>query len=614
MSLGVYAHDHTAEFRACLYQTAHSPNVAIGCRSMWSRVAPPSALVQSCATGSGRFRLSSLPMRAHLSTLSLAAVAIVLLVEGFVMRPAREPVARDIDSAVRRVQTLSLGRSAFTDQRLIYRAEYLDPRRWFFPFQKPFVFRTPGGYQSIFPTLAAAIDVPFEYLGGFPAIRAVSIAATGCAAWLLLSVTGHRRDWLLPVLFVLATPVWFYSMGASGPPVAMALALGGVFVSMTSGPRTRALFGGLLIGVASLLRDESLALLPGLMIVLLVLRKELRSPALALAGAVAPVVAMAVIDRVVYDRPAAAHMLHAVSLFADVPAGSVPALSRMGWYERYATVLIYWLDGHSTAHLLVVAAVVLAGAIAWWRYRSPYALLPAMAVLAYSAVADTWMVLNAPRRLPGLLRLSPFVAFAALPAAFLQSNERSLRRAAQCIAAVFILVALLTTNTAGGKSLGPRLLLPAFPLIVLAAWLGIRSHLANWREGASQSIVGGTGALLIACALIINVAVEMPIFRTVDADATAAARHIATAPDPAIVFGNPLFIEVAIPAYTTKAVMLVSSAQDRLDIASRLAAAQVRTFLSIGRDDGFDLVGGFEPFTAREERRFGPWIVRRWGR
>lgn len=544
--------------------------------------------------------------------LGVALVLAVLLIEGFIMRPAREPVSRDIDSAVRRLQTLSLGRSAFTDQRLPYRGEYLDPKRWYFPFEKPFVFRTPGGDQSIFPTLAAAIDVPFEYLGGFPAIRALSIVAMVCAAWLTTVLAGNRRDALLPVLFVLATPAWFYAMGASGPPVSLAICLAGVWLGFSRDLADRdAFWCGALVGIASLLRDENLALLPGLMLVAAARKRSLRTPAIMALGAILPVVMMGFVDRVLYRRPAAAHLLHAVSLFADVP-GRVPELARMSWSDRYATVFIYWLDGVSTAHFLLLIAALIVTWVLWLRYRSPWTLAPTLAILIGSAAADTWMTMHAPRRLPGLLRLSPFIGLAAVPCA-LDPRRATIRRSAQCVAAVFIAVAFLTTNTAGGKSLGPRLLLPAFPFLVIAAWLPVREHLAKW-SGAGHKLVAVAGLALAASALLINIAVQMRLFRMVDRDSTAVAREVSASEVPAVVFANPLFIEVTIPAYMRKTVMLVKSAQDQQDVASRFAAGGVRAFLTVGRSDGYDLTGGFDGFEPVHEGRHGPWIVRRWAR
>ena len=171
----------------------------------------------------------------------LALVAAVLLVEGFLLRAPYEPAPREIDSAVKRVQAQALADNAFLRQSLPYRARYLDPQQWYLPFVKPFVLRTRTGMQSIFPTVAAAIDVPFERLGGLAAIRLASIGAMLLAVALTLTIARIDSDGLAPVAMVLGTPLWFYALAGTSHTAALALAMLAVFLAMD---RDRALAAG----------------------------------------------------------------------------------------------------------------------------------------------------------------------------------------------------------------------------------------------------------------------------------------------------------------------------------------------------------------------------------
>jgi hypothetical protein len=325
----------------------------------------------------------------------LGAVLLVLLVEGFALRDPYEPAPRDIDASVKRAQTLGLAESGLLKQALPYRAGYLDPRQWYLPFVKPFVIRTRTGMQSIFPTVAAAIDVPAEWLGGLPALRLVSLVSMLMAVLLATRYLRAAPDIIAPVAIMLATPLWFYA------------------------------------------------------------------PALILS-------------------------------------------------------------------------------------------------------------------------------------------------------AVFMLVAVATTNTSGGKPLGPRLLLPAWLLLAAVAWQGVRGHARAGRRALSHGILAAGGAMLVLAGFIINAALLMPRYRAVEAESLEATRYLARTTEEVVVLGSPFAIEPVVAAYPSRSVMLASSTEDAQDIAMRLRQGRVRRFLFVRRNDREDLVADFPSFTVSDESTFGRWIVQRW--
>jgi hypothetical protein len=543
----------------------------------------------------------------------LALVAAVLLVEGFLLRAPYEPAPREIDSAVKHVQATALGDSGFLRQTIPYRARYLDPQSWYLPFVKPFVMRTRTGLQSIFPTVAAAIDVPLERLGGLAAIRLASIGAMLLAVATALALTRSEGSLAAASAVMLGTPLWFYALGGTSHPAALALAMLAVFLAMD---RDRAFAAGLILGLSATIRDESLALAPGLALVGALRGRSLRGPAKFLLGVAVPLAVVGAVDAGLYGRPAGAHVLHVLrgAIFPDMPSGGMAVLRVLTWQERLDTVLVYWLDGRSGAHFALVA--VLAGlAIAVRRLTGSYwGALPVLALLFVDAGRDLQALFASPRRLPGLMRLAPFVVFAALPPALPDGERSSRRHALLVVSAMYVLVALLTTNTSGGKLPGPRLLMPVWVILAASAWQVIRGHASAWNRAASHKVLACGGIALVGAGLLINVGVLMPVYRDAEATGLAVTRYVAVAPEEVIVLGSPFAIDPVVAVYPSRTVMLASSPSDAEDIGRRLAGARIRQFLFVRRDDRDDLVAVFPGFGADQELRFGRWIVQRWAR
>ncbi|MCK7461291.1 MAG: hypothetical protein MZU84_04085 [Sphingobacterium sp.] len=122
-------------------------------------------------------------------------------------------------------------------------------------------------------------------------------------------------------------------------------------------------------------------------------------------------------------------------------------------------------------------------------------------------------MLNAPKRLPGLLRLAPFLLFAMLPHAEATPRQTQRRTLAPMLSAAFVLVAVLTTNTSAGA---------ARPAAAAADLAIARRRRAAGRQGTrarpdgqslSHRILAGGGAALVLAGFIINAALLMPLYR-----------------------------------------------------------------------------------------------------
>jgi hypothetical protein len=467
--------------------------------------------------------------------------------------------------------------------------------------------------QSIFPTVAAAIDVPFERLGGLAAIRMASIGAMLLAVALTLTLTQSDGRGIGAIVMVLGTPLWFYALGGTSHPAALALAMLAVFLALD---RDRAFAAGLVLGLSATIRDESLALAPGLFLVLALRSRSLGTLARFLVGVVVPLAVVGAVDAELYGRPAGAHVLHVVrgSIFPELPSGGMSVLKVLTWQERFDTVIVYWLDGRSGAHAALVAALA-GGAVAVRRWTGSYwGTLPILVLLFVDAARDLQTLVESPRRLPGLLRLAPFLVFAVLPPAPSDPERSARRNALLVVSAVYVLVALLTTNTTGGKLPGARLLMPVWVILAASAWQVVRGHASAWNRAASHKVLAAGGIALGVVGLVVNTGLLMPVYRDVEATGLEVTRYIARAREEVIVLGSPFAIDPVVAVYPSRTVMLASSPADVNDIDRRLTDARIRQFLYVRRDDRDDLVAVFPGFGAGKELRFGRWIVQQWAR
>ena len=101
-----------------------------------------------------------------------------------------------------------------------------------------------------------------------------------------------------------------------------------------------------------------------------------------------------------------------------------------------------------------------------------------------------------------LHRVSPYLVFALLPAPYSSSASRRLRLTVVAAAAAYLLLAFVGVDTTGGKSLGPRLLLPLLPLLAVAAVGSIVSYLRA--ETRVERLAGRLGVALVAIAVTIH--------------------------------------------------------------------------------------------------------------
>jgi hypothetical protein len=540
--------------------------------------------------------------------IAAALVATALAVLAYVVTPGDAFIA--FDAAIKFVQAEALWSTGFRSMAIPYPGRPFDPAGIFFPFSPPFVFLSGGQYQSIFPSpyaVLSALLLPF----GLPAQRAFGVLSGALAAAACGWLSDHRPQRMPVWLLALATPVWFYAIANGEPALSLAASTAAFAVALSgSGPRTD-LAAGALLGVAATVRDEAMLLVPGL-IVARALKVGGRPRLWALLGAFAgPVLVMALVDWAWLARPPLAHLRHAVPMLdAVLPRARavLPHLSTLAWFERYQTIVGYWLVGGGPIVECSLAAGVSAAFLTRRRAVGPVILATFLAALAAYNLRILIGLLPAPRSEEGLLRLAPFLILAALPAAPGTPFSR-VRTTALVTAVAFLIGAALSLTTTGGKGFGPRLTVGLWPLLVAAAWDG----LASWRSWQGSPVVRGvimgSGGVLIACAVMMQLAIALPPWANRQREDVAALEFVRALPDQVIVIDDMLELQVIAPEYLNRTVLMVARPGDWPTLGQRLAEAGVTRFTVLGtRAHDRDVVAPFRYAESWQKSRH--WIGR----
>jgi len=523
-----------------------------------------------------------------------------------------------IDAALKFMQARTLTQHHFATMAIEYVGAQLDPHRMFLPFESPFVFPSRGQIQAIFPTAPALLLAPFSY-AGFWGMTWVSVLGAGA---LLLVTRAFGRDvprpWLLPLVVGSATVLWFYAATVSEHAAATACAIGSLLLASRATTPAEALRAGLLLGVAAALREEVALIGPGALAATWMAgtrgRAWLRQAALFVLGGAAVLVAIGLLDIFVYSRPASAHLLHALAPLQPylAPGAILPRLPELSARERWDVIVSMWLLGSFalTGPALLLGALV--AGIAFYRWRGiPYLLVAFAIVAAAVAMRDTAALLAAPKFIGGLFRLSPFLLAALLP---LPRGVRSsnARRIALVTSGLYVLLMFPVLNTAGGKSLGPRLLLPVIVLLAVASW----EVLARWADAGKRQVTAAALALslacLLACSVVNQVGGTIPALAGWSRETVAALEDVRRGDPPAVIVTSTFLMQLVAPDYFDRMYFFVGSQADAADLAARLAGAHINHFAVAARPE--DPLFQFPGYALADAQPGGRVTVQLWRR
>jgi hypothetical protein len=511
-----------------------------------------------------------------------------------------------IDTAVKIIQAEELRRSSFRSMAISYPAESIDPGGHYLPLTAPFVFLSAGQWQSIFSSCYAMLIAPVLPfgLGWLTAISLVAVAASTAA---LQCLPGIR--WPAPWMALVGTPLWIYATYPSEVPIALACGLASLAAALRLGGRRADWAAGLLLGVATLLRDEMLLLGPGVLYARWLAGAGWRDLGRLAAAVALPILAMALVDQWWFERPMLAHLRHAVpGLDAVLPRARarLPHLAVMPWRERLDVVGLFWLFGRGPeAAVLGTAAIALAWAARRWRW----VVAGVAGALAGFHCWDVLTLLAEPRIHAGLFRLSPFLLFALLPRA---PGDRPppLARLAWFTTATVLAVVLVTVNTAGGKAIGPRLVIGLWPLLAAAAVDALAGYYRAGSRGAAVRVTAIAGSALAIASLVMQLGVLLPLrgLRTEgDGDAAQLVRAVG---DRVIVNETFFDLQLTAPLYFERWIMLATPIQ-REGLSRTLAKAGVTAF-TVVRRPGLDAPAQFPDYREAQSWTAGRFVISRW--
>lgn len=525
-------------------------------------------------------------MIARVAACAIVAMYVVL---GLVILSPESVYSGDI--GVKYVQARALAEHRFTSLDIPYPGQFLDPSREFFPLRPPFVMTTGGTTQAIFPPAAAVVQAIAVAASGFRGLIVLSIVSAAVVLVASLRLAPAEYGLAVVVAVGLGGPLWFSAVSGweHTPAVAFGTAAFAWAVRSPVGSRLAPWVAGALLGAGATLRDEVILLAPGLLLTIWCRERGWWRVGGALAGMLVPLALAAAMEVWWFERPAAAHLRHAVHMvqtalrITDQPNPDVPVLRPMTPRERYDTVVVYWTLGRGTD--LQVAGFVtalVAALLVRWKWRSSIGILLWLLAFGVTTAGDLWEVVTAPKWLAGLVRVCPFVVFSILPFAVGRPNpapgsdardERWLPFVFAITALSYLLVSLAGVDTTGGKSLGPRLLLPLIPLLSVSAIMVMASYLAS--PATVDRAVGGVGVALVAAAVSIHLGGTIPAYRQRNADDASAIRAAAASSERVIVADDMFTAQLFFPLYHRKIVLLA----DTIELGNRLGArlAEQRT-------------------------------------
>lgn len=541
----------------------------------------------------------STALRDRLLLLTTAVIIAGYAVLGLVVLAPEALYSGDI--GVKYVQARALVKQRFTSLDMPYPGRYIDPQGSFSPLQPPFVMKTGGQTQAIFPPASALLQAAAVGIAGLRGMIALSIAAAAVVLLSACAMAPPSQRVAVAVAVGVGSPLWFYAIsGWEHAPaiafgiVAFALAMRAPVESLSTG--MTAVTAGALIGAGAALRDEVVLLVPGLLLLMWIRARAWRPLLWASAGALSLLLAAAAIEVWWFNRPAAAHLRHAVHMLESAlhlttqPNLDVPVLEQFTMRERYETVVTYWLAGRGTDRQVAAFTLGLVAAlVVRWRWRSSAGLLVWLVAFSATTAGDVWEVVTAPKWLAGLVRVSPFVVCALFPFApgdARRDGDSRITRLFPAVAlaatAAFLAIAFAGVDTSGGKSLGPRLLLPLLPLLSVSALMIVASHLRSTL--AIDRLVGCTGAALVAAAVVIHMGGTIPAYKQRNAADASTVRAVAASPERIVVTDDMFTAQMLFPLYDRKIILLADSAEQGAALGQTLYVWGIPRVLLVTRN------------------------------
>ena len=547
------------------------------------------------------------------TALTIIAVAIVYSLLAFVVLPAESFFAGD--EGVKFIQAQSLLKYHYKSLFLSYPGQDVDPQNKFFPIAAPYAVEKGGRMYSQWPVLFPLISSLFFSVFGPPGLYVIPVLSSLLTLFVLskmFRLLFDRDSILILLLLAFGTPVFFYSLVFWEHTLSVLLATVAVYLvllSLKTPGYGRMLIAGLLLGLGIWVRNELYFFVLALLISGFVTRSMWKgktifpSAVYFLAGLFLVLVPMWVIQKATVGEMLGADVSQFIK--AGVSTEASPFKANILYFFLYkiklAAVLLFHRFDSEWMIALALPYIVFAWVMIFPKQKERRSLLifSLAGMAAVSLFTLSQNLLNS-----GLLVNTPFLIFSLVALSVYQELKESggMILFVLLTGLVYILLISLFAPATGGMQWGPRFMLPALPLLLVA----LGALWDNWEKlefgGMNRRLAKTTLILLILVSLFIQIKGVQFLY----GDREEGARLVAKVKDrPEIVFvtNNFWFPQETAAVYGDKKFYFVSERTDFEILAARLQKRRVRRFAFVTLSEP-SYLGVTDPFVGfvRKER------------
>lgn len=494
------------------------------------------------------------------------------------------------DIGVKYVQAQALVQHRFRSLDIAYPGEFLDPQRRFFPLRPPFVMMVAGAPQAIFPPASTLLEAIGVAVAGFRGMIVVTLAGALMTLYAARRLSPKRDAFVAVLALGLASPLWFYAVSGWEHAPAVGLGVLGFMFALRSPSPGSAFLAGACVGAGATVRDEVILLVPGVALAVWLQSRRWGAVGVVAGGVVVPLVLAMILEVGWFGRPPAAHVRHAVHLLQTAlnvtaaPNPDVPVLQPITRQERYAFVVQYWIFGYGNDRW--IWTFVAAGVIAFVLRALTGSSIPLVVWLA-AILVPAWLdfqeLMRAPKWLAGIQRVAPYAVCALLPRPRGAADEdRRLPFIVVITTGIYLLIAYVGTDTHGGKSLGPRLLLPLLPLLIVAAVIRMSSY---WRSSLlPERAAGLIGMTLLCLSLAMHVFGTLPAYHRRNEDDAGALVALAASRARVVVADDDATAQLLMPLYRRKVLLLADSPALMADLSTAMVDQRIPELVVVSRE------------------------------
>ena len=147
--------------------------------------------------------------------------------------------------------------------------------------------------------------------------------------------------------------------------------------------------------------------------------------------------------------------------------------------------------------------------------------------------------------------------------------------------AIYLLLAFGGADTTGGKALGPRLLLPLFPILAVAAIMRLDQYSRSARR--LDRATAGVGVALVAMAIAINLGGTLPAYYGRNSDDLKIVQAVRETPDRIVVTDDQFTAQLLFTLYYRKILLLADTEALGERLGAHLAAARIPSVVLVTR-------------------------------